>query len=203
MKPFFYLLFVTVFLMFTTGCEDDEPNNKIVGMGPVVTKNLDFSSFNKIENIGVANFYITIGSPQEVVLKAQQNIIDVMTYEVINQTLKVGLKENVSLENHEEIRFDITIPAINQIELVGVGDFTLSGADQDDLSILLTGVGHVNAFEMKVSTCVISSAGVGNCEVWILNNLDVTITGVGNIYYKGNPTITSSITGMGQLIDAN
>ena len=203
MKTFYYLLIISVFILGTTGCEDDKDSNKVVGTGPIVTKNLEFSAFDKIENTGVANFYIAIGSPQTVVLKAQQNIIDVMTYEVVGQTLKVGVEDNVSLENHEEIRFDITIPSITNIGLIGVGNYILSGDDQDELTINLIGVGNVDAYDMKVGTCVISSIGVGDCKVHVLDELTVTITGVGNVYYKGTPNITSSVTGLGQLINAN
>lgn len=206
MKTFYYSLLIAVLILIITGCEvinENNNNRTIVGEGPVVNKTLDFASFNNIDNSGVANFYITIGTPQSVVLKAQQNIIDVMTYEVADQTLFVGLEKNVSIENHEEIRFDITLPSIIGIELSGVGDFLLSGDDQDDLTIDFTGVGNLEAFDMKVGTCYIMLTGVGNCEVYVTDILDVTITGVGNVYYKGNPVITSSITGLGQLINAN
>jgi hypothetical protein len=210
MKASGYLTAFIVFLLISAGCEDDNGNggngngtHKIVGEGPIVTKNLDLSSFNKIENTGVANFNITIGSPQSVVLKAQQNIIDVMTWEVVGQTLKVGLEEDVSIENTEEIRFDITIPSITHITLIGVGNFVLSGDDQDELTIILTGVGNIKAFDMKTGTCTITSTGVGNCEVYVLDKLTVTISGIVNVYYKGDPDITSSIIGLGQLIDAN
>ena len=33
--------------------------------------------------------------------------------------------------------------------------------------------------------------------------LNETITGVGSVYYKGDPTISSKITGLGKLVDAN
>jgi len=205
MKTDNYFLIVVVLFLCTTACEDDgdTKEKKVVGTGPVVTKTLDLSSFNNIKLVGVANFYITIGTPQSVVLKAQQNIIDVITWEVANQTLKVELEENVTIENHEEIRFDITMPEINRIELTGVGNFVLSGDDQDELTIVLTGVGHVKAFDMKVGTCTITSSGVGDCEVYVLNELIVTISGVGNVYYKGNPAITETVTGIGELIPAN
>ena len=204
-KTSYYSILITLFFLITTGCENKgEINNRtIVGEGPIVSRNLDFASFDKIDNSGVANFYITIGTPQSVVLKAQQNIIDVMTYEVLGQTLEVGLEENVSIENHEEIRFDITLPSITEIELLGVGDFLLSGDKQDELRIDFTGVGNVKAFDMQVGNCYITLTGVGNCEVYVIDELDITITGVGSVYYKGNPVITSNITGIGQLINAN
>ena len=111
----------------------------------------------QIENSGIANFYITTGSVQSIVLKAQQNIIDVMTYVVTGETLKVGLLKNVSIQNHEEISFDIVIPSINRIDLDGVENFFLSGADQDALAINLVGVGNVNSYDMRADTCTIFS----------------------------------------------
>lgn len=205
MKSSIYPLAVTLLILIATGCEENNGTDpdKVTGTGPIVTKSLDLTTFDKIENIGVANFYITIGSPQSVILKAQQNIMDVMTHEVTDQTLKVGLEKNVSIENHEEIRFEITVPAMTRIELVGVGDFVLSGDDQDELTIVLTGVGNVEAYDMKAGICTITSSGVGNCKVYVLNELTVTLTGVGNVYYKGNPVIHSTVTGVGQLINTN
>jgi hypothetical protein len=38
-----------------------------------------------------------------------------MTSEVVNQSLKVGLDKNVSIEDYKEIRFEITIQEINDI----------------------------------------------------------------------------------------
>ncbi len=99
-----------------------------------------------------------------------------MTYQVSDQTLKVSLEENVSIENYEEIRFDITIPSISSIHLAGVGDFELSGDSQDELYIYLIGVGTVRAYNLEVDVCHITSTGVGNCQVRVNNTLNVTIT---------------------------
>ena len=203
MKTFYFSLVTTLFFLLISGCEDGQHNIKVNGTGPIVTRTLDLSSFNKIEHTGVANYYITVGTPQSVVLKAQQNIIDVMTWEVVNHLLKVGIEDNVSIENHDEIRFDITVPAISNIALTGVGDFILSGDNQSELTITLTGVGNIKAFDMKVDNCNITFTGVGDCEVYVNNKLNGSMSGVGNIYYKGNPAITLTITGVGHLIDSN
>jgi hypothetical protein len=86
---------------------------------------------------------------------------------------------------------------------LGVGSFELSGDYQDELSISLIVVGHVNAYDLDVGICTISSTGVGDCRVRVQDELYATITGVGNIYYKGNPSINQNITGVGQLINDN
>lgn len=203
-----YLKILVIFTLTgtLTMCElhDEEgPDNKITGTGPLVTKTLNLQSFNKIENSGVADFYITRGNPQSVVLKSHQNIIDVMTYEVINDALRVGLKDNTSIEYAEEIRFDITVNELVDIKLIGVGYFELSGDFQDELIISLTGVGDVNAYDMEVGNCKIVTTGVGDCKVFVRDELDVLILGVGNVYYKGNPGITQNVTGVGSLINDN
>jgi hypothetical protein len=183
----YYTIIFAVFLLISPGCENEGSNRniKVKGIGPV------------------ANFYVTIGSPQSVVLKAQQNIMDVMSWEVANKSLKVKLDKDVSIQNYEEIRFEITVPEIDDINLVGIGDFELAGNNQDKLSITLTGVGHINAYDMQVNTCNITLTGVGDCKVYVLDQLNATITGVGSVYYKGNPDINSVITGVGKLVNAN
>ncbi len=193
--------------MITTGCEDNDPGDNntrnVVGTGPVVSKTLTLDEFSKIENTGVANIYVTLGSPQSVVLKAQQNIIDIMTIGVVSDELKIGLENGVSIEKAEEIRFDITIPEITSVTLTGVGDYILSGDYQEELTIIITGVGWVRAFDLEVGTCNITITGVSDCEVHVKNEMIVTIIGVGNVYWKGHPDIISSISGVGALIDAN
>jgi hypothetical protein len=201
-----YLL-ASISFIIIIGCDiNGDINNTdevVVGSGPVVSQSLNLKSFNRIENVGVANVYVTLGDPQSVILKAQQNIIDVLTYEVTNNTFRIGVKENISIKNTDEIRFDIVTNEINDIGLIGAGTFKLSGDFQDELSISLIGVGQVDAYDLEVGSCTIISSGVGDCRVHVRDELDVTITGVGSIYYKGNPSINQDIKGIGKLINDN
>ena len=207
MKQSIVHLLVILFVFVLMGCEDNDPspgdNRNVVGTGPLVTKTLSLNGFSKIDNQGVADFHITVGGPQSVTFTAQQNIMDVMTIGVLNDELQVALEKGVSIERADSIRFDITMPDVNSIKLTGVGDFLLSGEYQEELAIMLTGVGTVSAFDMEVGSCTISITGVGDCQVRVRNELHVTILGVGNVYWKGQPQVTSSINGVGALIDAN
>lgn len=207
MKHFFIPFLIGGLIIFSAGCEDNDPdenNRSVAGSGPLVSKTITLDEFSKIENTGVADIYVTLGNPQSVVLKAQQNIIDVMTIGVVSDELKIGLEKGVSIDKADTIRFDITVPEITRIILTGVGDYVLSGDYQEELEIILTGVGNVSAFDLEVGTCNITITGVGNCEVYVKDQLNATITGVGNIYWKGQPDdMIISITGIGNLIDAN
>lgn len=207
MKHIIIFLFACLTFMIQTGCEWDDPNENnnrnIVGTGPIVTKTFNLNEFSKIENTGVADINVTIGNPQSVVLKAQQNIMDVMTIGVLADELKIGLEQGVSIERADTIVFDITVPEISSITLTGVGTYVLSGDFQEELTISITGVGDVKAFDLEVGICNISITGVGDCEVHVKNELNISILGVGDVYWKGNPDIISSIKGLGNLINAN
>jgi hypothetical protein len=44
---------------------------------------------------------------------------------------------------------------------------------------------------------------MGDCKVRVKENLDVDISSIGNVYYRGNPEITLSDSGLGALINDN
>ena len=190
-----------------TACEDDngdlDTNQKVYGTGDIVTRTLELSSFTSIKHDGVANLYITTGSSQSVVLKAQQNIMDITVCEVQDETLIIGVMNDISIENSKEIRFDIGMPELSGIEMNGVGDCTVSGPSQEDFVIVATGVGDIFAYGLTIDNCQVTTSGVGDIEVSVNETLSVTLTGVGSVYYKGSPEITVTDTGVGGLYDDN
>ena len=204
MKAFF-LMMIMVCLMLFQACESEDktPKKQIDGEGPIITMNLDLPAFHRINNSGVSNVYVTIGSPQSVTLKAQQNIIDILRWQVSNNTFLIGIDENINIGESEEIWFDVVIEDLSEISLLGVGSFILEGDFVDELSISLIGVGEVRAYELETGICRIVSTGVGNCWVHVRDELDVTLTGVGNVYYRGSPNIFQQATGIGNLYNDN
>lgn len=136
---------------------------------------------------------------------------------------ELNLKLNRCEDISQAVKVHITVPEINSLTLTGVGDFIAQNDfDLTDLKIVLTGVGDfilkgttttlditlsgvgdVKAFDINSDVCNIDITGVGDAEVFVVNELNVTITGAGKVYYKGNPTINSNITGTGSIVDSN
>jgi hypothetical protein len=186
-------------------CEKDEldHSNTIEGTGPIVTNTLDLASFSKIELTGVANLYVSVGGEQSVVLKAQQNIIDVLNWEVDAGILAIYLDENVSILNHEEIRFEIVVNELFELLHDGVGNMNLEGSGTENFAIDHRGVGNINAYDHPMDRCSIASSAVGDCKIYVKSFLEVDISGVGDVYYRGNPEISVTDTGLGELINDN
>ncbi len=91
------------------------------------------------------------------------------------------------------------------VEISGSGQ-VLGNDDFENLKTLtlaISGSGNYSGFSIQTDDCIVDISGSGNCNVFARNNLDVTISGSGSVFYKGNPQITSNITGSGSIIDAN
>lgn len=175
------------------------PNQTIVGTGDVETMEVNVPDFEGVSVTGTCNVDIVIGDTQSVMLHAQQEVLDVMSYEVRNRILQIGFKPGYTINTSEEISASIVIPAVSHISVTGAGDFRLEGEQQELLDIIITGTGNVSAFELEVKDCTIRISGAGNCEMNVTNKLDVLISGVGNVLYMGDPTLTSDISGVGNV----
>lgn len=185
-------------------CSDDCcEKRRIYGRGDIVSRTIYLNTFSSVVNVGIADVYITKGESSEITIRAQNNILNVVTYEVRNDELILGIENDVCIESSRGITIDVTTPFIDEVTSVGTGYMRVSGGDQDELYIENTGTGCINAYDLEVDNCYIVLTGTGSCKVDVNDNLYATITGIGVVYYRGNPSISSTITGLGQIVDSN
>ena len=71
------------------------------------------------------------------------------------------------------------------------------------LTVNVASAGDFNGFPLTSEDCIVITSSSGRARVTANSTLNATISSNGNVYYKGNPTITENITGSGQVIDAN
>ena len=128
----------------------------------------------------------------------------------------ISLEGVGSIVTNSQISGDII-----EVNMLGLGDIladfsadsiytTISGEGMVSYSGFVTkhslsssGVFNFKGFQMVTDYTLLDISGVGNCEVTANKSLAVTISGSGTVYYKGNPTIESDITGIGEVIDDN
>lgn len=172
----------------------------IHGVGDIKTETLDLEDFHKIKTEGVSNVHITYGETQEVIAVGHGNIIDRIKTDVVNGKWNVRLQGGPY--GNYELEYYITLPRIEKIENAGTGLITVEEfINQDYLDIKLEGLGGFYGFNMPVDDCHISIQGAAECEVTVLENLDVKIEGIGKVYYKGSPKLTQDISGLGSIIN--
>ncbi len=68
---------------------------------------------------------------------------------------------------------------------------------------VLSSAGSLLAFDLITDTTKITVSSAGNAQIYASQLLDITISSIGSVFFKGNPTITQRITSLGRLYDAN
>lgn len=86
--------------------------------------------------------------------------------------------------------------------LSGAGNIVLSGSAARHVCNH-PGAGNMVAFDFITDTTSITLSGAGNIEVYADDLLNGVLSGAGSIYYKGQPSINLTVTGIGHLLDAN
>jgi hypothetical protein len=87
------------------------------------------------------------------------------------------------------------------VEHSGVGNINLSGqaARQD---VHLSGAGNYSASSLESQDVALKQSGVGNAHVWAVTTLDASLSGAGNIDYRGAPAVTQKVSGLGHIRSA-
>jgi hypothetical protein len=81
----------------------------------------------------------------------------------------------------------------------GVGNATISGK-AEKVKLSSRGVGNIDTLNLIAKNVTAESRGVGNINCYASESIDATSHGLGNIKYKGNPSMKNiSTSGMGHV----
>jgi hypothetical protein len=207
MKNISLYILMTIFGLFS--CENDVTINvgdskNIVGKGELISHQLDVDKFSKVSITGQATINVVYGDTLSVKVRAQQNIYEMLDLRVTNGHFAIGVKENKSISTNKGIYIDIVSPsAIEDIVITGAGAVSFSNGKQQKLNISVAGAATINAFSLEAENVKVSIVGSAQCEVKATKNLDIFISGTGTVKYKGQPSISQSIAGLGSVINEN
>jgi hypothetical protein len=205
------ILFVALWLL-ATSCAQAQS-------GPIVKRTLDLPA---IEAIGLGlkgTVYLKQGSPQEVVIEAQESLLDEIDTRVTDGNWNIEFK-NRKLSDYKPIAVFITLADIRSIAIGGSGKVIAEEAFQLDqpleisiggsglvqmkgtapkTEISIAGSGKVEAEDFEVEKCEVSIAGSGKTYIHVNSQLEVSVAGSGKVFYKGDPKKETSIAGSGKV----
>jgi hypothetical protein len=213
------IIIATLFCLFTS-CKKD----RLTANGEQTTATRELNSFAAIRSSGAHPIKIKYGNEFKVVLKGSTNLLPYFKTEVSNNKLVLGY-ENANV-NHDDLQVEVTLPVLKSISLNGSsrvdvsGEFPLvnlfnvevSGSanvmvtnnlNADNLDITISGSGDMDLEKLTAKQATIGISGSGNARVKVRDEIKATISGSGRVYYLGNPTIDSRISGSGSVIKIN
>jgi Putative auto-transporter adhesin, head GIN domain len=184
---------VAAFFMLTSCTKEN-----LTGSGSIQTENRNITGFTKIDVAGRTGVTITPGSSFNVSVKGYSNLLPVFETKLIGNTLKLGFKTGTSI-NNDNTEVSITMPVLAGIISNGSSTITIGSGSTAEFAATINGSSQINAFGMQAKKAELEINGSGVMRISVSDVLKAKLSGSGIIYYKGNPSITSSITGSGRL----
>ena len=118
--------------------------------------------------------------------------------DIVSQGLLKSDDFETSISGSGGIEVEIDAKMISS-RISGSGSIELSGG-ASDARLGISGSGKYFAEDLKVDDYNISISGSGRATINLEGELDVRISGSGNVYYKGNPTgVNTSTSGSGKV----
>ena len=179
--------------LFLTSCA-----GWIQGNENIVSQERVASDFQGLTLSGVASVNVHLGEAYKVEVTADDNLQDFISVESKNGVLYIASKDNKNFRMTKLI-VDVHLPELQSINLTGVGSVTVSNGNASNLQISLSGVGNIDAQNYQVQNITIQNSGVGSAKVWATDSLSGTLSGIGDISYKGNPEVSIKVSGVGKV----
>ncbi len=207
------IIFTMIILLLFIGCRE----MGLKGSGNVVNEVRNIESFNRLQASGAYNIEIEVGSETSLEISAEDNLHEFIVTEVVNNRLII---ENLrAISPKRKIRINITTPRLQEISSSGVSNIYAVGIDEQEFLLDLSGAGFIElqgkveqftaelsgagrleAHELFSRFVDISSSGASNADVYASEALKAEISGVGNIFYYGDPDdVRTTVSGVGRI----
>ena len=140
--------------------------------------------FNKIALAVSADLYLKQGSTTEVIIEANEEILEKLKTEVNNGKLIIKF-DPWRFSRYQRFKIYITTPEINELDVSGSGDIIAETTVQTDKMVLrISGSGGIRIDELTASDLNVGISGSGNINLAgseSLGTLDLSISGSGDL----------------------
>ncbi|GJL95976.1 MAG: hypothetical protein DHS20C05_23810 [Hyphococcus sp.] len=186
-----------------------------------VTRTLDLKGFEKIDVAGVYDLDIRVGPDFSIELSGPDYEMSRVESSVEKGVLRLDQREASRSEKkrwrnkRQGVDAVITLPNLTaleisgvvegtaqgistetfEVDISGVGEIELSG-ECGELDANVSGVGDLDAEELKCRNVEIRLSGVGDASVYARDEVDASVSGMGDIDVYGSPEKVSKSNSM-------
>lgn len=196
-KQFIFII-SAVILLGTSSCIDDM---RVKGNGIQASEGRIVSEFVKVKSAGSFDVHITKGDIFEVIVSADENVIQHIDTYVSGGVLKLETNGTLNIQNKLPMEIFITTPALEGIKLSGSGNITSDYFLSEQMDVILSGSGNIRtAFDTDKADVNIS--GSGKIELsGFASKSNFNISGSGNIDASELSTVDcfTSTSGSGDM----
>jgi len=168
----------------------------MIPVGPMTSEERDIGEVSGVVLDTSGDLVVSEGEPA-LTVHAPEGAIDRLTSEVEGDTLVLGAEPGFTM-GFGDVRYELTLPRLELIQLTGSGDVTLTGSAAE-LSVDLEGSGSVDAEELEAQDAVVNLSGSGEVDVAARDSLSVDLSGSGQVTYSGDPSTDVRVSGSGDV----
>jgi hypothetical protein len=186
------------------------------GSGNVITESRDVSGFNEIALLGSGTVVVEVNGNESLTVEAEDNIMPLLKTEVHNGRLELSVESSISPT--VEVKYTITAATLDGVSISGSGKVAATGIDAESFDVEISGSGKVEPVgtadtltlgisgsgryageDLIASVGDVRVAGSGDAVVHVTDDLDADVSGSGSVEYIGEPSLTRSISGSGDI----
>ena len=193
----------------------------VVGSGNVVSERRDVGDFNEVVLSGVGHVNITQTGSESLTIEAEDNIMPLLTSEVLGNSLRLGTEPGAHFSPKRPIRYTLTVKDLSAIrisgagnaemaalgapslrlELSGAGNMTVTGLAAESLEVSLSGAGNATcAGEVRSQDVRISGAGSYHGDDLASNTARAVISGTGSAHLRVSEQLDARVSGVGSIV---
>jgi hypothetical protein len=189
----------------------------VAGSGVRKTEKREVKSFSAIDTTGAYTIDVTCQKPAGVEVDADDNILPLIKTEVRDGILFVS--NDQPYHSSKTVTLRITLPELNSVANHGAGQIKIVDANSSDLKIdstgaasvdaagtaksiqiSSTGAGEIDTSKLHADKAKVEVSGAASVDVYASEQLDVNVSGAGNVNYSGNPkTVNKHVSGIGSV----
>ena len=218
MKAKKYFICTAIFAaLLLGGCGEKKQD---ANPGAIISTVRDKGDFSVVVLNGDADLIITPTDSTGIRIEADSTIINKVKTKIENNVLTIDYKKEA--HSKKIVKIYVSIIQIDRLECNGTVTLSLTEPlDSDSLVCKISGAGRYNllgkakkefveisgaaevhGFDLKTKNCIVKISGSGKVETSVSDTLGVTISGIGNVVYKGKPVIAhKQISGLGKVTE--
>lgn len=163
-----------VLVIVGTACD------QVSGSGNVVTRQIDSGPFSELEVSHGFTVNVTVGSSEQVTVRVDDNLIDLLDIAVSGDTLRVGLESGTDASD-ATLEADITVSSLTKLGGSGASTIRLVDPLGGTLAVMLSGASQVTG-PIQIEGGSLEMSGASRADLTgSATTFDATLSGASSL----------------------
>lgn len=168
--------------MFQVGTQSENwaASETVQGSGNVVEETREFSGIEEVTLEAIGNLTIIQGEDEKLVITAEDNILERLTFEQSGNRLEIGVERGFGLSPTKTVEYVLTVKSLEEVNVRGAAEVNIGELTAQRLRLEASGAGSFNIEALQADRLDFNISGTGLSDIaGEVDEIDVSISGAG------------------------